>query len=239
MKLQIGKLSKDWAEKSQIPVWYEPSTTSTNLMAKEAAMTDQPVSLFLCDHQTAGRGRGQHRWLDPEEGGDCFLSSWVFLMRNPPQPVLAPAIGLAVWTALKASFPWLKLSLKAPNDIYLEDRKMAGILIESIQQGKHTRLIIGIGMNIFKFPEELEGAIALGDRCSKELTETTWLNVLDRLLLEISLAVSQTKETLSYTQSQALLNALNRFPFLEVPYRQVDPDGSLWKGESKINWSEL
>lgn len=239
MKTKIGEISKQWAEKSNIPVWYEPVTSSTNQIAKENVITDQPVSLYLADHQTEGRGRGGTHWQDPKEGGSCFLSSWVFLMRNSPQPVLAPAIGLAVWTALKASFPWLKLSLKAPNDIYLEDRKLAGILLESVQQGNHTRLIVGVGMNVLGFPSEVETAIALYDRCANELTETAWMNVLDRLLLEISLAVSQTKESLSSLQTQALLNSLNRFPFLEVPYRQVDPDGSLWKGEQKIVWSEL
>lgn len=236
---RIGELSKKWAEKSQIPVWYEPVTTSTNLIAKENVFTDQAISLYLSDHQTAGKGRRNQIWSDPKEGGYCFLSSWVFLMRNPPQPILAPALGLAIWTAFKATFPWLKLSLKAPNDLYLEDRKLAGILLENVQQGNHTRLIVGLGVNVSQSPSEVENAISLADRLTDELTETTWLNVLDRLLLEISLTVSQTRDSLSPVQTQSLLNILNRYPFLEVPYRQVDSDGSLWKGEEKINWSEL
>lgn len=239
MNLRIGEISKKWAEKSHLPVWYEPVAISTNTIAKEKAISQEALSLYLTDHQTLGRGRGQNHWLDATEDSGSLLSSWVFLMRKPPHPVLSPAIGLAVWTALKASFPWLKLSLKAPNDLYLDDRKLAGILIESVQEESHTRLVVGLGVNVLTFPKGLETAISLQDRLTSELDETTWMNVLDRLLLELSLTVSQTREALSAAQAQGLLNALNRLPFLDNPYRQVDSDGSLWKGENKISWSEL
>ncbi|MEZ0391113.1 MAG: biotin synthetase [Pseudobdellovibrionaceae bacterium] len=240
---KIGEVSKTWSDKSQIPVWYQGEATSTNSVAKEIVISESPVTLYLTDHQTNGRGRGGNSWSNVPEG-KALLSSWVFVTRKAPQPVLSPAIGLAVWTAFKASFPWLKFSLKAPNDLFLEDRKLAGILIENIpqttKQGNYNRLIVGLGVNVFEAPtSSVDTSIALADRLPNELNQETWFNVLDRLLLEISLAVSQTKETLTPAQTQALLHALNRHPFQEVPYRQVDPDGCLWKGEQKTNWSEL
>lgn len=239
MSFKVGELSKGWAEKSQIPVWYEPVTSSTNSVAKENVIAEQPITLYLTDHQTAGRGRGDHTWSDPQNGGEALLSSWVFMMRNPPQPVLSPAIGLALWTAFKASFPWLNFSLKAPNDLYLGDKKLAGLLIENVQQGSHHRLIVGLGVNVWKAPANVDTSICLSDMAKDELGPEAWTNILDRLLLEISLAISQTKSSLSMTQQKALLSTLNLFPHLDRPYTRVEADGSLRKGDQKINWSEL
>lgn len=235
----VGKISHDWAEKSQIATWYAQQTASTNLIAKEGLAGLAPISLYVTDHQTAGRGRGSNSWSDSAENGSAFLSSWVFQLSKPPQPVLAPAIGLALWTALSASFPWLSWSLKAPNDLFLNGKKVAGILIENIQQGPAHRLIIGLGLNIRNTPSNVPDSISLSDLLGQDLTETAWINVLDRLLLEMSLAVSQTRTHLSETQCHGLLYALNRFPQLTAPYEKVDTDGSLWVAGRKINWSEL
>ncbi len=239
MSFAIGATTKEWAERSQIPVWFEAVTTSTNAIAKSHIIAEQAISLYLTDHQTAGRGRGDHLWSDPQEGGSCLLSSWAFLMRKVPKPGMAPAVGLALWTAFQSSFPFLPLSLKAPNDLYLGDKKIAGLLIETAQQGPHHRLVVGLGVNVWKSPTDVDTASSLTSALNFPLTTQTWINVLDRLLLEISLAVSQTKETLTETQQSGLLHALNRFPLLDKTYDKVDSDGSLWKNNQKINWSEL
>jgi BirA family transcriptional regulator, biotin operon repressor / biotin---[acetyl-CoA-carboxylase] ligase len=233
----VGEISKEWCEKSQIPVWFELSTSSTNTVAKNKLISEQPISIYLTNHQTSGRGRGDRTWSDTS--GGQFLSSWVFQMRQPPQPVLSPALGLAVWTAMKASFPWLSLSLKAPNDLYLGDKKLAGLLIENVASGNSHRLIVGIGLNVWKSPADVSTSVCLADQCAAELTPDLWLNVMDRLLLELSLAVSQTRGTLKLLQQRSLLQALNLFPGLSKPYTRVDEDGSLWLDSQKINWSEL
>ena len=237
--IALAKLAQKWAEQSQIPVWYESQTTSTNQIAKDKVLADLPVSLYVTDHQTAGRGRGSNSWSTEDSHSGSFLSSWVFQMRNPPQPVLSPAVGLAIWTALKSSFPWLDLSLKAPNDIYLKDKKIAGILLESVPHSHSHRLIVGFGLNVFSFPSEVETAGSLNPSLGIVLTEQNWIHVLDRLLLEISLGISQTAQILNENQCQCLKFALNLFPLLKSPYDKVDPDGSLWTANGKINWSEL
>ncbi len=237
--IALAELTKKWAEQSQIPVWYESRTTSTNQIAKEKVIADMPVSLYVTDHQTAGRGRGSNAWSTEDSQSGAFLSSWVFQMRNPPQPVLSPAIGLAVWTALKASFPWLDLSLKAPNDIYLKDKKIAGILLESVPHSQTHRLIVGFGLNVFSSPSQIDTAGSLTQSLGMSLTEQTWIHLLDRLLLEISLAISQTAQILNDNQCLSLKTALNRFPLQKNNYEKIDPDGSLWTTEGKINWSEL
>lgn len=233
----VAEISKDWCEKSQIPVWFEMSTSSTNMIAKTKVLADQPISLYLTNHQTSGRGRGEHSWTDTS--GGQLLSSWVFQMRQAPQPVLSPALGLAIWTAMIASFPWLPLSLKAPNDLYLGDKKLAGLLIENVASGNSHRLIVGIGLNVWKSPADITTSTCLADHCSAELAPDLWMNVMDRLLLEMSLAISQTRGTLKPQQQKSLLLALNLFPGLAKSYTRVDEDGSLWTDSQKISWSEL
>jgi BirA family biotin operon repressor/biotin-[acetyl-CoA-carboxylase] ligase len=233
----VSEISKTWGEKSQIPVWFAETTSSTNQVAKDLLISDQPISLYLTNHQTAGRGRGDNSWIDNSSGQ--FLASWVFQMRQSPQPVLSPALGLAVWTSLKATFPWLPLSLKAPNDIYLGPRKLAGLLIENVMRGDSHRLIVGIGMNVWQSPANVPTATCLADFASEELNSEIWINILDRLLLEMSLAISQTRSELKGQQCKALLEALNQFPGLPQTYQKIDKDGSLWTAQGKTNWSEL
>jgi BirA family biotin operon repressor/biotin-[acetyl-CoA-carboxylase] ligase len=235
----IGAATKDWAEKSQIATWYQASTTSTNTVAKETIVANAPITLYVTEHQTAGRGRNQNTWSEAEGSSGSLLCSWVFQMSRAPQPLLSPALGLAIWTALSASFPWLDFSLKAPNDLYLQDKKVAGLLIENIQQGPAHRLIVGLGLNVWKSPKHITTAAALADFLKTEVTETVWKNILDRLLLEMSLAISQTRDHLSLQQQHALVFALNRFPSLKEPYQKVDADGSLWTSSQKIDWSTL
>jgi BirA family biotin operon repressor/biotin-[acetyl-CoA-carboxylase] ligase len=226
-----GEKLKSWAEKSQIPCWYNSQTTSTNQIAKENIFSDSPITIYCTDHQAAGRGRNSNTWTD-SKGGQQMLASWVFMVSKPPQPVLSPALGAAVFTALSATFPWLNWSLKAPNDIYLDGKKMAGLLIENVQQGDHHRLIVGLGMNVFKAPE-IANAISLADQASQILNETIYFNILDRLLLEMSLCISQTRAELSPAQCETLKHALGG------KFDKIDSDGSLWLDNKKTHWSEL
>ena len=75
------------------------------------------------------------------------------LSPHSPQPIMAPLIGLALLKSCQFVWPNLKLSLKAPNDLFLMHKKVAGLLTESIQQGDKHRLIIGLGMNINDHPQ--------------------------------------------------------------------------------------
>ncbi|PIS09867.1 MAG: biotin synthetase [Bdellovibrio sp. CG10_big_fil_rev_8_21_14_0_10_47_8] len=240
MSLHVFSETQKWARESGIVLWSEEKTTSTNAIAKESTLAGAPVRLFLTDHQSAGRGRGKNQWLQSENSGSTFLTTWAFhLGKKNPQPVLSPAIGYALWSALQTSFPWVKFALKAPNDLYCEDRKIAGLLLEICQQQGENFLLIGLGMNVLAAPDMMPTAGALQNFLSIELTTTVWRQILDRLLLEFSLALSQTDAELSPTQQQSLLYALNRFSKLEKAYQKVDKDGSLWIDSEIKHWSEL
>jgi BirA family biotin operon repressor/biotin-[acetyl-CoA-carboxylase] ligase len=100
---------------------------------------DLPVgSIVLADHQSAGRGRQEHRWEAPE--GTALLVSFVL----QPNPVLSLAAGVA---AAEACGPAVRL--KWPNDLLLDHKKVGGILVEATA----GRAICGIGINLTWAPE--------------------------------------------------------------------------------------
>ncbi|MEM6910184.1 MAG: biotin--[acetyl-CoA-carboxylase] ligase [Verrucomicrobiota bacterium] len=129
-------------------------TDSTNRQAR-AEWQGPPLALFA-DHQSAGRGRRGNRWFSP--AGHSLLFS---LALAPPTSaeswsLLTQAVGVAVAELLRQETR-IQACLKWPNDVLVEDRKIAGILLESdLQSGL---VVIGIGLNVLSqkedFPEEL------------------------------------------------------------------------------------
>lgn len=100
-------------------------------------------------HQTAGRGQQSNIWAS-EAGKNIAYS--VFLRPGHLSPrfsfVLSQAVSLALLKTLREE-TGLQAEIKWPNDIYVEDKKIAGILIENELQGKSIQSsIVGIGLNV-------------------------------------------------------------------------------------------
>lgn len=127
---------------------HHESLDSTNRFAIEL-LDSQPElpALVVADEQTAGRGRGGNNWWSPS--GALLFS--VVLKRTETAAELPPyslAAGLAVRDALqKQSLADVRFKVKWPNDVYLEDRKICGILVEIPPHHRDT-LVIGIGVNL-------------------------------------------------------------------------------------------
>ncbi len=239
----VGEISEAWARQSRLNTFYQGSVASTNDWAKEKAFTPEvaaaPISLYLADAQTQGRGRGHHSWSQALNGS-ALLSSWVYQLSLAPQPVVTCRIGLAVEKALSATWPWLHWSLKAPNDIYLASGKMGGILVENLQQGNSNCMIIGLGLNIFSHPEIPHATDLLAHLHGERFVTTAdWNIFLDRLFLELSSAVSLSGNLLSLTEQSSLLLALNKKPDLTEKYTSVEADGTLITAQRRIHWTEL
>lgn len=240
--IRIGEISSRWAKGSNVPVRYERSTGSTNDLAKEEAFDaagDDAIKIYFADHQTKGRGRGANTWTDAAEGSS-LLSSWSFMMQDPPQPTLTPRLGLALARSLSATWNFLPWSIKSPNDIYLFDKKVAGLLVETVTQGLDVRLIVGLGLNVWASPDALPNATEI----TAELPENTpllgedWIGFLDRWLFELSDAVGRATEPLNSTECFAIMDFMNRRP--NVPkIDQVLPDGSFVSEGKKKVWMEI
>jgi BirA family biotin operon repressor/biotin-[acetyl-CoA-carboxylase] ligase len=152
-------------------------TDSTNERARELALNGAPNgTLVTAAEQTAGRGRQGRTWSAP--AGRALLCSLV--IRDPPR-LLPLAAGAAVG---EVAGPDAKL--KWPNDVLIDGRKVAGILVEGRPQERWA--VLGIGLNVAlrqeDFPDELrERAATLGREPSDiESTLQTLLEALERWL---------------------------------------------------------
>lgn len=136
-------------------------TDSTNARAKELATAGAPGGLVVtADEQTAGRGRRGHAWFAPP--GSCLLYS--ALLRPyaaEQQPVLPLAAPIAVCEAAEAAAP-VRCQVKWPNDVWIEERKVAGVLVEA--RPDEGWAVIGVGLNVAipedAFPPELRETAA-------------------------------------------------------------------------------
>jgi BirA family biotin operon repressor/biotin-[acetyl-CoA-carboxylase] ligase len=200
-----------------------------------------PLALYVVDAQTHGRGRGGSTWLNAAPG-TALLSTWSFRLPLPPQPILSPLIGLALWRSLSCAFPGLRLALKAPNDILLEGKKLAGILIEAVEVGRARRAAIGIGLNALSAPEIAQGASSAASlaEAGAGVDRGSWLRFLDALLPALRQAAfdGQRPELLKKDR-EALCEALNQNPMLAAPVLGVDPLGQLALTSGLVRWQDL
>jgi BirA family biotin operon repressor/biotin-[acetyl-CoA-carboxylase] ligase len=130
---------------------------STNDRARELAAAGAPHgTVVVAEEQTAGRGRQGRRWLAPR--GRALTFSVVIEVGRPEQldagdaALLPVAAGVAVAEACEAVAP-VRCRLKWPNDVWIGDRKLAGILIEA-RPGEGWA-VIGIGINVDTDAHEL------------------------------------------------------------------------------------
>jgi BirA family biotin operon repressor/biotin-[acetyl-CoA-carboxylase] ligase len=132
------------------------STDSTNARARELALAGAPGGLVVtAAEQSAGRGRQGRTWFAPP--GTALLYS-TLLRPLGERPLLPLAVPLAVCEAAEAVAP-VSCRVKWPNDVWIGERKLAGVLIES-RAGDAGWAVIGVGMNVAvpadAFPAELE-----------------------------------------------------------------------------------
>ena len=138
------------------------TTGSTNQVALEAALAGARTGVWVADEQTAGRGRGGHRWHSA--AGDGLYVSALVTPKVPlsEAPWIALATGLAVQAAI-AEVAAVTIDLRWPNDLMFGARKAGGILVESVSEARAAGdaglryAVVGIGVNVgqAEFPEEL------------------------------------------------------------------------------------
>ncbi len=143
------------------------SLDSTNKEAQRLLATG-PVSsglTILARHQTAGHGQYGRTWVSAP---DSHLAMSIVYKPVDFDAIALPTIGmkvsLGIIRALKQIDPQLMPLIKWPNDIYVNGKKLCGILIENVLAGSRVQhSIIGIGMNVneSQFPSEIPNATSL------------------------------------------------------------------------------
>jgi len=163
-------------------------TDSTNARARELATAGAPHgTLLTADEQAAGRGRQGRSWTAP--AGTALLMSLILRDLGPARELLPLAAALAVCEACEAVAP-VHCLIKWPNDVWIDGRKVAGILIEGRPAEGWT--VLGIGLNVSTvaedFPQELrEAATSLwlaagGTQLATEASLSAVLSALDARL---------------------------------------------------------
>ena len=132
-----------------IPFLHFQELDSTNLEARRQAEAGAPHGACLAaEHQSAGRGRLDRRWLAPK--GTCLLFSLILRPRLRLDQVfgLTSLAALAVCRAVE-SLSNLQPLIKWPNDVFLNGKKLAGILTEFTSRAENLEfVVVGVGLNV-------------------------------------------------------------------------------------------
>jgi BirA family biotin operon repressor/biotin-[acetyl-CoA-carboxylase] ligase len=157
-------------------------TDSTNQRAKELAARGAPHgTLVTADEQTAGRGRHGRVWVAPPRS--AVLMSMVVRELDERFPLLPLVASVAVADACEELAP-VRCEIKWPNDVWIERRKVAGILVEG--RPADGWAVLGIGLNVARveFPPELRSlATSLGFDAGVEPALGVVLDALARWLV--------------------------------------------------------
>ncbi len=128
------------------------STASTNKYAVKMLEDERPEegTVIITDEQTAGTGTDANLW-ESEPGKNLTFSLIIYpdSLHPEKQFYLNKVFSLGLYDSLKEILPKAGISVKWPNDIYIEDKKVAGILIRnSIRDNTFIYSVIGIGVNV-------------------------------------------------------------------------------------------
>lgn len=180
--------------KSLQPSWdivYFTETDSTNSQAKLAINSSQGLenaTVFLADHQSSGRGRRGSQWVS-SKAKDLLFTVVVesdLKLKNIQKIATASALALAQTLEKKGLSPQVKF----PNDIYIDQKKVAGILIEQV--GDFS--LIGIGLNVNSEPSQLKFTSLVAELNEVTNRESLLADILTHLIKDLSLCGNHYEE---------------------------------------------
>jgi BirA family transcriptional regulator, biotin operon repressor / biotin---[acetyl-CoA-carboxylase] ligase len=143
-------------------VWFEEIDSTNHWLADNTGQFTMSGGVAIADHQTRGRGRHERAWFD--EPGASLLFSVV--LHHPASDTCTGLLSLIPAIALTETLfaHWgeqVRMSVKWPNDVQLNGRKVAGILGQTALQGGQAVSVVGVGVNVLvraeSLPDELRG----------------------------------------------------------------------------------
>ena len=157
-----------------------PKVDSTNTYLAQLSRPLPEGSIIWALDQTGGRGQGNNNWKsDPGKNLTFSIVFYPTFLSAYQQFYMSKVVALAVFDFI--SLYTDKVSIKWPNDIYVTNRKIAGILIEHVIERTYIKqTIAGIGININqdRFPKDLSNPVSLN-----QLTEQKYS--IDEILGEV------------------------------------------------------
>jgi BirA family transcriptional regulator, biotin operon repressor / biotin---[acetyl-CoA-carboxylase] ligase len=224
----------------RLEVLFDVDSTNTRLLER----TPPPAGtaeVCLTELQYAGRGRLGRRWIAPFGGGIAMSLGWSCSDVVRTLPALSLGVGVATVRALERAGA-AGISLKWPNDIWFNDRKLGGALIElRAEAGGPAYIVIGLGLNVSlgaAARREIEASgvfvAAAADACQQPPSR----NLLAGAILDELLSMLAQYERLGFAAFRDAWTALDALQGREVTVqagetsiigiaRGVDPDGAL------------
>ncbi len=225
-------------------------TASTNQFLKEKNLTtstEGSITVIVADYQTAGKGQGTNTW-ESESGKNLLFSILVHPTTLPieRQYILSEAAALSYKEVLDAYTE--DISVKWPNDIYWQDRKISGTLIEtSLSKGAIKDFIIGTGININQreFHSDAPNPVSLCQITGRETPLEEVLNkVVESFEKYYQMVVDGAYDTISKRYHNSLYRKEGLFPYCDQNGRftaeivRVKDDGHLVLKDSQGNARE-
>ena len=173
---------------------YIKTTNSTSTLLKQMAAEGNPPDFIYAGYQTAGRGQTGNSW-ESEEGKNLLCS--ILLPPDKNLYFLNIAVGVALLRVIGEDF-----SIKWPNDIYWQDKKAAGILVENAIIGNEIKYsIAGIGLNVnqTEFKSDAPNPVSLKQIRGREYDIESLMN---RVLEEVHKVLNEPEQDIwSYYKS--------------------------------------
>jgi BirA family transcriptional regulator, biotin operon repressor / biotin---[acetyl-CoA-carboxylase] ligase len=215
------------------------SLGSTNTEAARQARLGAPEGLcIVAREQTAGRGRQERVWISPPGAGLYCSTILRPRLHLHTWPLLTLAAAVAVHDALLAAYD-LRTDIKWPNDILAGERKLCGILAETVEAARGRACIMGIGINLSDraFPAELRETATSVEALTGRDADAEHL--LEALLCALALRYSTLQEAdgprvtirawaerSSYSEGRRVRVSLPGETF-DATTRGLEPDGAL------------
>ncbi|MBF0099732.1 MAG: biotin--[acetyl-CoA-carboxylase] ligase [Desulfobacterales bacterium] len=200
-------------------MWFYSEVNSTMEVAREKANAECPhFTVVVSDRQTSGRGRLNRNWIS-EQGGLYFTMVLRFNVALAMSPRIVFAASYTLAHVLRNRFQ-VNAGLKWPNDILVQEKKIAGILAESCIQGNSLAFMtIGIGLNVNNEPHPIDQQACsikqiTGQFVSRKTVLTWFLDEFEEML-----SSDQYLESISLWRKYAI--TLNRNVAIKTPHGTV------------------
>lgn len=219
------------------PHLYEHSMDSTNMRAMDMLSKIKPEHGFMviADYQTAGKGQFGRKWQSL--AGQNLLCSLIMGPLNWPISrlfALHLCSCLALLNLIRDS-GIQQVKIKWPNDLYVGDRKIAGILIENILREANIQWsVIGVGLNVHHFPDDTGiNATSLSRETGLSYSiEELAIRLRQQMLMQFSTSQDQALQLIEYNENLYGLGKMMPFKdnfekaFMAIPLA-VDQEGLL------------
>ena len=172
------------------------TNTELKLLQKQSPLPEG--SVVVAEFQTGGRGQAGNSWYSTR-GKNLLLSFllYPYNVKARDQFIISRIVSLAIKRVLDKHLE--NVSIKWPNDIYWNDEKIAGILIENSLIGQHIDYtIVGIGLNVNEeeFPKQLPNPISMKQIVEAELDRDLLFDDLSNNLFELYQSLGRGKTAL-------------------------------------------